>query len=176
MHPFFCGLSTGTLFFLLAGGVGGAAALAAGRRAGISLWGLAGLVATVLVAFYVGSRTYAFGESALRYGFEARLFLAGGMRATGGMILSAAIFPLARRRFFPEHSALALGDLLVVPLCLTMAVARLGCFLHGCCYGTPSGLPWAVRFPHGSPAWIAHVSAALLPPDAPASLPIHPLH
>jgi phosphatidylglycerol:prolipoprotein diacylglycerol transferase len=28
-----------------------------------------------------------------------------------------------------------------------MAVARVGCFLNGCCYGKSSGLPWAVTFP-----------------------------
>ncbi len=28
-----------------------------------------------------------------------------------------------------------------------MAVARVGCFLNGCCFGKPSGLPWAVTFP-----------------------------
>jgi phosphatidylglycerol:prolipoprotein diacylglycerol transferase len=34
---------------------------------------------------------------------------------------------------------------LAVPLAL--AVARVGCFLNGCCYGKSSGLPWAVTFP-----------------------------
>ncbi|MDY6794258.1 MAG: prolipoprotein diacylglyceryl transferase [Actinomycetota bacterium] len=28
-----------------------------------------------------------------------------------------------------------------------MAVARVGCFLNGCCYGKSSTLPWAVTFP-----------------------------
>ncbi|MDO8730231.1 MAG: prolipoprotein diacylglyceryl transferase [Candidatus Omnitrophota bacterium] len=26
-------------------------------------------------------------------------------------------------------------------------IARIGCFLRGCCYGKPSNLPWAVTFP-----------------------------
>jgi len=34
---------------------------------------------------------------------------------------------------------------LALPLCL--AIARVGCFLNGCCGGKPSGLPWAVTFP-----------------------------
>src|SRR5215471_13263601 len=27
---------------------------------------------------------------------------------------------------------------------------RIGCFLNGCCYGRPTGLPWGVVFPHDS--------------------------
>lgn len=34
---------------------------------------------------------------------------------------------------------------LAVPAAL--AVARVGCFLNGCCYGKTSSLPWAVTFP-----------------------------
>ena len=34
---------------------------------------------------------------------------------------------------------------LAVPAAL--AVARVGCYLNGCCYGKSSGLPWAVTFP-----------------------------
>ncbi len=30
---------------------------------------------------------------------------------------------------------------------LSLAIARVGCFLNGCCGGKPSGLPWAVTFP-----------------------------
>lgn len=30
---------------------------------------------------------------------------------------------------------------------LSLAMARVGCFLNGCCFGRSSGLPWAVNFP-----------------------------
>jgi phosphatidylglycerol---prolipoprotein diacylglyceryl transferase len=41
------------------------------------------------------------------------------------------------------------GNLLAAPVALGLAIGRLGCFLHGCCYGTPSNLPWAVDFGDG---------------------------
>jgi phosphatidylglycerol:prolipoprotein diacylglycerol transferase len=38
------------------------------------------------------------------------------------------------------------GDTFALPLALALAVGRWGCFLNGCCYGTPSAVPWAVGF------------------------------
>lgn len=38
-------------------------------------------------------------------------------------------------------------DLAAPPLALGYAVARIGCFMRGCCYGEPSSLPWAMVFP-----------------------------
>lgn len=48
---------------------------------------------------------------------------------------------------------------------LALAVMRVGCLLHGCCHGTPSGLPWAVRFTDPSCA----VAPSLL------GTPLHPV-
>ncbi|HIE96984.1 MAG TPA: hypothetical protein EYQ63_08200, partial [Fuerstia sp.] len=39
------------------------------------------------------------------------------------------------------------GDTFVVPVAVAIAIGRLACFCGGCCYGTPTGLPWAVTFP-----------------------------
>jgi phosphatidylglycerol---prolipoprotein diacylglyceryl transferase len=38
------------------------------------------------------------------------------------------------------------GDTFAVPVPLAVAVGRLGCFRAGCCYGTPTNLPWGVDF------------------------------
>ncbi len=39
------------------------------------------------------------------------------------------------------------GDHLIVPVAVGVGVGRLACFHAGCCYGTPSQLPWSVVFP-----------------------------
>lgn len=44
-------------------------------------------------------------------------------------------------------------DLIAPSLALGLAIGRLGCFLNGCCFGGACDLPWAVRFPPGSPAY-----------------------
>jgi phosphatidylglycerol:prolipoprotein diacylglycerol transferase len=38
-------------------------------------------------------------------------------------------------------------DLLALTGCVAEGVGRWGCFFSGCCWGTPTDLPWAVSFP-----------------------------
>ena len=40
------------------------------------------------------------------------------------------------------------GDSFAVPVAAAIAIGRLGCFHAGCCYGTPTDLPWGVAFPN----------------------------
>ena len=39
------------------------------------------------------------------------------------------------------------GDSFAVPVPVAVSIGRLGCFQAGCCYGTPTTLPWGVVFP-----------------------------
>lgn len=39
------------------------------------------------------------------------------------------------------------GDSFAAPVALSIAIGRLGCFYAGCCFGTPTNLPWGVVFP-----------------------------
>jgi phosphatidylglycerol:prolipoprotein diacylglycerol transferase len=39
------------------------------------------------------------------------------------------------------------GDSFAVPVAAAIGVGRLGCYRAGCCYGTPTELPWGVEFP-----------------------------
>jgi len=41
------------------------------------------------------------------------------------------------------------GNLFVPAIALGVAIGRIGCFLAGCCYGVPTGLPWGVNFGDG---------------------------
>ena len=49
---------------------------------------------------------------------------------------------------------LATFDLLAPGMLLGLAIGRVGCFLNGCCFGGVCDLPWAVRFPAGSPPYL----------------------
>ena len=39
------------------------------------------------------------------------------------------------------------GDSFAVPVAVAVGIGRLACFSAGCCYGTPTSLPWGVVFP-----------------------------
>jgi phosphatidylglycerol:prolipoprotein diacylglycerol transferase len=43
------------------------------------------------------------------------------------------------------------GDGFAVPVAAAIAVGRLACFHAGCCFGTPTDVPWAVDFGDGVP-------------------------
>lgn len=44
-------------------------------------------------------------------------------------------------------SFLPLADAIAPALALGYSIVRIGCFFNGCCYGCPTDLPWAIRFP-----------------------------
>ena len=48
-------------------------------------------------------------------------------------------------------------DLLAPAVGAGIAVARVGCWFAGCCFGLPTTLPWGVHYPPGSNAHIAYV-------------------
>jgi phosphatidylglycerol:prolipoprotein diacylglycerol transferase len=41
------------------------------------------------------------------------------------------------------------GDSFAVPVAVAIGIGRLGCFAGGCCYGTPTTLPWGIDFGDG---------------------------
>jgi phosphatidylglycerol:prolipoprotein diacylglycerol transferase len=86
----------------------------------------------------------------------------------GGLIGSLIYW---RRRPFPFWP---MADVAALALGVGITLGRVGCFLNGCCYGSVSDHPWAMRFPQGSHAWIAQIEAGILAPAATTSLPVHP--
>ncbi|MBX7164916.1 MAG: prolipoprotein diacylglyceryl transferase [Pirellulales bacterium] len=75
-----------------------------------------------------------------------------------GSVIGGAIAALVFVRLF-NLPTLALGDLIAPSVALGIGLGRVGCFLNGCCYGGVTDLPWAVRFPEGSPAHMAQVKS-----------------
>ncbi|MGB9586882.1 MAG: prolipoprotein diacylglyceryl transferase [Armatimonadota bacterium] len=89
----------------------------------------------------------------------------GGLRGLsfhGGLIGGLATAWLYARR--KQINFLALADLCSPALALSYGIARIGCFLNGCCYGRPTNLPWAVQF-HLDP-----ISDRMTPPSHPTQL------
>jgi phosphatidylglycerol:prolipoprotein diacylglycerol transferase len=58
---------------------------------------------------------------------------------------------------------LAMLDIVTPGMLLGLALGRVGCFLNGCCFGGACELPWAVRFPAGSPPFVHEVQEGKIP-------------
>lgn len=93
---------------------------------------------------------------------------AGGMEVYGGII--GGVIACGTYIKLKGMSFRLLADIVAPSLLLAMGIGRLGCFLFGCCWGSvcPENLPWAVRFPFGSPAYQQQWEHRLL--TAPAEL------
>lgn len=73
----------------------------------------------------------------------------GGMTIMGGIIVpTIALFISCKRRGLEPRNVL---DSFAAPLLLGMAIGRMGCVLHGCCYGDscPADFPLAMNYPVG---------------------------
>lgn len=75
-------------------------------------------------------------------------FNTAGFSLMGGLILAGVLgivtAKLLRLDFWK------LGDSVAPGLGIGLISMRIGCLLNGCCYGLPSKLPWAIRFPYDS--------------------------
>jgi phosphatidylglycerol:prolipoprotein diacylglycerol transferase len=97
----------------------------------------------------------------------------GGLHAGGAIAALALAVPLTLRWMQLPIGRFADGFAPVVGL--GIAIARLGCFLHGCCFGTFCNWPWGVSFPRDTYIYQFHADLGVLPPGAERTLPIHPL-
>lgn len=88
--------------------------------------------------------------------------LRGGGYSVLGFVLGACCGAAAASRLLGLRVALVV-DSVAIPMLLAQILGRLGCFLHGCCFGVPSNLSWATRYEALSPAGIAFGPAGLHP-------------
>ena len=81
----------------------------------------------------------------------------GGLEFYGGMIFAIPVIVLYSRHYkLPIRPCL---DIVAIALMLGLSFGRMGCFLNGCCFGKPTELPWAVRFPYDSFAYFSQINA-----------------
>jgi len=117
-------------------------------KRGISSSSLYLLAAILALAGVVGARLfYILGHIAEFKGNWVRVFDINtlGMIYYGGLLLAIPVGIIAIRRLKLPTGVVA--DAVGLALPLSLAIARVGCFLNGCCGGKTSGLPWAVTVP-----------------------------
>jgi len=86
----------------------------------------------------------------------------GGMMFFGGFLgaILAGFIYLRKEKI----SVLKIADIIAPAIALGEFFTRIGCFLNGCCFGTPSTLPWAIEFPPHCVAGSSSVSQFSLHP------------
>jgi phosphatidylglycerol:prolipoprotein diacylglycerol transferase len=84
---------------------------------------------------------------------------------------TALVLVVARAK---KLSLLNVADAVGLNMPIGFAIGKIGCFLEGCCYGRRCDSFPGVAFRPGSLAYEAQQGARILPPGAPASLPVHP--
>ena len=85
----------------------------------------------------------------------------GGLAIHGGVLAGVAVvffFARAKKTLF-----WALTDALVTSLIIGQAIGRIGNLMNGDAFGTPTTLPWGIRFPVDSPAGMAYPGQATHP-------------
>lgn len=94
-----------------------------------------------------------------------------GLSVYGGLILAMIVVPIACKVL--RMNLWRFADSITPALGVGIAVARVGCFLNGCCCGAPTSLPWGIMYPIGSPAFMDQLSQQKIGLfDSP--LPVHP--
>jgi len=111
------------------------------------------VIAAAALGALVGSRVLGLLEQAPTTGWHWGALLQGGGGKTivGGLLGGWLAVELAKLGTGIRSRT---GDLFAIPLCLGIAVGRIGCFLAGLAddtYGSPTTLPWGVNFGDGVP-------------------------
>jgi phosphatidylglycerol:prolipoprotein diacylglycerol transferase len=121
-----------------------------GLRDGIAPERIMDLGPWLILGTIVGARTwhviqYWSAEFADKPWSEIFMVHKGGLVYYGGFVgasLATIIYLLARKLPLWKF-----GDALAPSIALGYVPGRFGCLMNGCCYGRPTDLPWAIRFP-----------------------------
>ncbi len=119
----------------------------------------------VIIVGVIGARLlYVFGNTPLYYLTHPLriLYIWEGGLSYLGIIIAGLIFSYYfwKKRGNIFHKV---TDIASVPLAFGWAIGRIGCFLNGCCYGKPTGLPFPFSITFTNPESFAPLGIPLYP-------------
>jgi phosphatidylglycerol:prolipoprotein diacylglycerol transferase len=111
-----------------------------------------------LIAGVVGARLFFVVHYFDRFSSDLPSVIAiwdGGLELLGGVLSAIAVIAIyLKYHKLPIRQYL---DILAIGLMAALMFGRIGCFCSGCCFGKPTDVPWAVRFPYGSHAYQSQI-------------------
>ncbi|WP_420455211.1 prolipoprotein diacylglyceryl transferase [Rubrivirga sp.] len=121
----------------------------------------------------VGTRLLPLGLDGLRALWETGVLPEAGVRRIPGTVVGALLLAEGARRALGVRRSML--DPLAAAGLVGLAVARVGCLLAGCCFGTPTDLPWGMTYAAGSFAHGFHVVHGVVEAGANGPAPVHPI-
>ncbi|MFH2203532.1 MAG: prolipoprotein diacylglyceryl transferase family protein [Elusimicrobiota bacterium] len=67
-----------------------------------------------------------------------------------GSMVTGKLFQIGYNSFNRPRRYLQIADFFGPALAFGHTLGRIGCFAEGCCYGTPTSMPWGVKFSHAA--------------------------
>ena len=134
------------------------------KSAGLNDDTCSGVLITAMIAGIVGARIFYVVQFFDHYRnnlFSIIRVDQGGLVFYGGFILS--IISIAVYCKINKIDFIRLLDFFTPAIAIAHACGRIGCFLNGCCYGSPSTSVLAVTYPAGSEAQMRYPGAAVSP-------------
>jgi phosphatidylglycerol:prolipoprotein diacylglycerol transferase len=128
--------------------VGGLLLLRAARKRSLNEDHVINLIYVIVIASVVGARgMYVLTHlgSYAAHPVDVLKIWEGGLTLYGGLLLAVVASVVYMRRV--GLPVWVVCDIAAPSIALGKVFTRIGCFLNGCCFGVPSGLPWAVEFP-----------------------------
>lgn len=89
------------------------------------------------------------------------------------VVIGAVIFLFIGQYFLRIQQEIA--DMVAIYLAVVIAVGRIGCLLNGCCFGSPTDLPWGISYQIGMPAHWLHFFSGQIGAEQNTSLGVHPI-
>jgi len=137
---------------------------------------VAALLTWVMICSVLGARTaYVIEHWSAEFAHNPLAILRidqGGLMFYGGLI--GALMLYVGYTLYHRLNFFDAGDVSAAVVPLGQFFGRLGCFMHGCCYGNRTDAWFGVCFPKGSPAWHEQVSSGLIPHTALKALAVIP--
>jgi phosphatidylglycerol:prolipoprotein diacylglycerol transferase len=162
---------SGYMFFYILGIIIGAALiLLLSRKEELDTVEVAAFILLGIACGWIGSRLLAslyeqiarLGKQPFSFQMLRKDFQTGG--SFFGAVAASLLFAVLYSRVFFKANYRCLWDITAIGIALGHAVGRLGCLCAGCCFGTPTTLPWGISF-----TWLGRA------PHPFAGIPLHPV-
>jgi prolipoprotein diacylglyceryltransferase len=160
------------LFYLLAFATATVWMLLEGNRRKIQIVSWLLVLAFSRLFFIVGTKVITYQGADLMLAFSQLELVPTNQKVVlGGFIFGLIAFIIAAKAFRLPIGSL---DAMAIAMPISLAIQRMGCFLVGCCFGTPTASPFGVRYSVGTLPHFHHVQTGAIAASNPLSLPVHP--